>query len=275
MDLSFSQIFYAFILASLAGVSTAIGAVIAFFSRQDNLKVLSIGLGFSAGVMIYISFMEILPQAMEGFSHSYGKFYGQLCALLCFFVGIGISAIVDKLIPEDLHIHEQEDYEELKINSNKAQIQNKALKRTGILTAIAIGLHNFPEGFATFASSLENLSFGVAIAIAVAIHNIPEGMAVSMPIYHATGDKKKAFWYSALSGLTEPVGALVGIFILLPFIGELTLAFTFAFIAGIMVFISFDELLPAARVYGEAHHCLYGLLAGMGVMAISLIMLDI
>lgn len=280
MEITTNQIFIAFMLAALAGFSTAIGAVIAFFSKQDNFKVLSIGLGFSAGVMIYISFMEILPTSFKDFSKVYTGFLGEFLGIGCFFIGILISALVDKLIPENLDSQAKEDYAELKFCNledkayHQAKQSNTVIKRAGILTAIAIAIHNFPEGFATFVSSLDNLSFGIAIAIAVAIHNIPEGMAVSLPIYHATGNKKKAFIYSALSGLTEPIGALFGVFILLPFIGELTLAVTFAIIAGIMVYISFDELLPAARVYGEAHHCLYGLLAGMGVMAISLAMLN-
>ncbi|HED6268916.1 TPA: ZIP family metal transporter, partial [Campylobacter coli] len=154
------------------------------------------------------------------------------------------------------------------------KINVKALKRTGIFTALAIAIHNFPEGFATFISSLDNLSFGVAIAVAVAIHNIPEGMAVSLPIYHATKDKKKAFIYSALSGVAEPMGAIVGAFLILPIMNELTLAITFAVVAGIMVFISFDELLPAAKTYDKAHDSLYGLVLGMAVMAVSLILLN-
>lgn len=282
MNFDLTQMLMALLLATLAGFSTAIGAVIAFFSKQDNLKVLSVGLGFSAGVMIYISFMEILPQAFDGFQKAYVGFLGEFLAIACFFMGIVLSIFVDKLIPEDLHLDEQEDYQELKFcvlsEESKRYHQNLqknvALKRAGILTAIAIAIHNFPEGFATFVSALDNLSFGVMIAIAIAIHNIPEGIAVSLPIYHSTGDKKKAFIYSALSGLTEPIGALVGALLFLPFMGELSLAIAFAVIAGIMVYISFDELLPAARVYGEAHHCLYGLLAGMGVMALSLALLD-
>ena len=277
MDLELSQISIAFLLATLAGISTAIGALIAFFSRQDNFTFLSIGLGFFAGVMIYISFMEILPSSFVDFTKVYGEFIGSSLAILFFFVGSLLAALVDRLIPEDLHIKQKDDYNELKICPLVSGVKrpNLALKRTGLLTAIAISIHNLPEGFATFVSSLDNISFGVAIAIAVAIHNIPEGMAVSLPIYHATGEKRKAFKYAALSGLTEPIGALIGFFLILPFIGELTLAFTFAIIAGIMVYISFDELLPAARVYGEAHHCLYGLFAGMAVMAFSLILLNV
>ncbi|EDP4028334.1 zinc transporter ZupT [Campylobacter jejuni] len=274
------------LLTLFAGFSTAIGSIIAFFSRKDDLRVLSLGLGFSAGVMIYISFMEILPTALKDFKNHYDSHWAELLGLTCFFGGILISLLIDKLIPEDVNPHEpKEDLSELKIcplpqkgqnppkfhpGEKLHQINTKALKRTGIFTALAIAIHNFPEGFATFISSLDNLTLGIAIAIAVAIHNIPEGLAVSLPIYHATGDKKKAFIYSALSGFAEPLGAFVGALILLPFIGDLTLAISFAVIAGIMVFISLDELLPAAKTYDKAHDSLYGLIAGMAIMALSL-----
>ncbi|HHP5556040.1 TPA: zinc transporter ZupT [Campylobacter jejuni] len=280
----------AMLLTLFAGFSTAIGSIIAFFSRKDDLRVLSLGLGFSAGVMIYISFMEILPTALKDFKNYYNSHWAELLGLACFFGGILISLLIDKLIPEDVNPHEpKEDLSELKIcplpqkgqnppkfhpGEKLHQINTKALKRTGIFTALAIAIHNFPEGFATFISSLDNLTLGIAIAIAVAIHNIPEGLAVSLPIYHATGDKKKAFIYSALSGFAEPLGAFVGALILLPFIGDLTLAISFAVIAGIMVFISLDELLPAAKTYDKAHDSLYGLIAGMAIMALSLNLLE-
>jgi len=284
MDFTSEQIIIALALTLFAGFSTAIGSVIAFFSKRDDLKILSLGLGFSAGVMIYISFMEILPSSLKDFAKYYDSNWGQLLGLLCFFGGIFLSLIIDKFIPEDVNPHDpKDDYTELKIcplvqnktphmvNFPKKHIINtKALKRTGIFTAFAIAIHNFPEGFATFISSLENLTLGIAIAIAIAIHNIPEGLAVSLPIYHATNDKKKAFIYSALSGLAEPLGAFVGMLLLLPFIGELTLAITFAIVAGIMVFISLDELLPAAKTYDKAHDSLYGLIIGMAIMALSL-----
>lgn len=286
MQFTFEQISIAMLLTLFAGFSTAIGSIIAFFSRKDDLRVLSLGLGFSAGVMIYISFMEILPTALKDFKNHYDSHWAELLGLACFFGGILISLLIDKLIPEDVNPHEpKEDLSELKIcplpqkgqnppkfhpGEKLHQINTKALKRTGIFTALAIAIHNFPEGFATFISSLDNLTLGIAIAIAVAIHNIPEGLAVSLPIYHATGDKKKAFIYSALSGLAEPLGAFVGALILLPFIGDLTLAISFAVIAGIMVFISLDELLPAAKTYDKAHDSLYGLIVGMAIMALSL-----
>ncbi|HFU2597732.1 TPA: zinc transporter ZupT [Campylobacter jejuni] len=286
MQFTFEQIFIAMLLTLFAGFSTAIGSIIAFFSRKDDLRVLSLGLGFSAGVMIYISFMEILPTALKDFKNHYDSHWAELLGLACFFGGILISLLIDKLIPEDVNPHEpKKDLSELKIcplpqkgqnppkfhpGEKLHQINTKALKRTGIFTALAIAIHNFPEGFATFISSLDNLTLGIAITIAVAIHNIPEGLAVSLPIYHATGDKKKAFIYSALSGFAEPLGAFVGALILLPFIGDLTLAISFAVIAGIMVFISLDELLPAAKTYDKAHDSLYGLILGMAIMALSL-----
>ncbi|WP_283785040.1 zinc transporter ZupT [Campylobacter jejuni] len=290
MQFTFEQIFIAMLLTLFAGFSTAIGSIIAFFSRKDDLRVLSLGLGFSAGVMIYISFMEILPTALKDFKNYYNSHWAELLGLACFFGGILISLLIDKLIPEDVNPHEpKEDLSELKIcplpqkgqnppkfhpGEKLHQINTKALKRTGIFTALAIAIHNFPEGFATFISSLDNLTLGIAIAIAVAIHNIPEGLAVSLPIYHATGDKKKAFIYSALSGFAEPLGAFFGALILLPFIGDLTLAISFAIIAGIMIFISLDELLPAAKTYDKAHDSLYGVIAGMMIMALSLNLLE-
>lgn len=274
-DLSFETFLFAFALTLLAGLSTSIGALLAFFSKSKNYTILSIGMGFSAGVMIYVSFVEILPKSRDSFTHVYSsQLLGESLTVLAFFAGIALSAFIDKVIPEDVNPHETKSNSELlelKPDIQSSLIKNSALKRTGIFTALAIGIHNFPEGFATFISALEDPTIGITIAFAIAIHNIPEGMAVSLPIYHATGNKKSAFWYATLSGLAEPVGALVGFFILLPFMGDATLGITFGIVAGIMVYISFDELLPAARVYGSAHTTIAGITIGMFVMAISLI----
>lgn len=274
-DLSFETFLFAFALTLLAGLSTSIGALLAFFSKSKNYTILSIGMGFSAGVMIYVSFMEILPKSRDSFTQIYSsQLIGESFTVLAFFAGIALSAFIDKIIPEDVNPHETKSNSELlelKPDMQSSLIKNSALKRTGIFTALAIGIHNFPEGFATFISALEDPTVGITIAFAIAIHNIPEGMAVSLPIYHATGNKKSAFWYATLSGLAEPVGALVGFFILLPFMGDATLGITFGIVAGIMVYISFDELLPAARVYGNAHTTIAGITLGMFVMAISLI----
>lgn len=287
MEFELTQILYAFLLTLFAGFSTSIGAVIAFFSKKDDYRLLSVGLGFSAGVMIYISFMEILPNSMREFAKIYDSKNAEFIGLIAFFVGILLTALIDKFIPSDLNPHEPKDsLDELKFcplpshneprptyHPGISSLGLKRLKRTGIITAFAITLHNFPEGFATFISSIESLSFGLVIAVAVALHNIPEGLAVSLPIYHATNDKKRAFAYSCLSGLAEPIGAIIGAIILMPFINDSVMAIVFGVVAGIMVFISFDELLPAARSYDKAHDSLYGLVGGMAVMAISLILL--
>lgn len=270
--ISIESFFVAFGLTLLAGLSTAIGASLVFLSKADNKKFLSIGLGFSAGVMIYVSFIEILMKSKNAFNLVYGEVYSELLMVICFFGGILFAALIDKFIPEDVNPHELKSYNELKnlnFNANASLIPN--LKRTGVFTAIAISIHNFPEGFATFVASLENITLGISIAIAIALHNIPEGMSVSLPIYHSTGSKSRAFKYAFLSGLAEPIGAIIGFFILMPLLGHLTLAIIFGFVAGIMIYISFDELLPSARVYGDSHTTILGLSAGMLVVALSLI----
>jgi ZIP family zinc transporter len=274
-DLSFETLLFAFMLTLLAGLSTSVGAALAFFSKSKNYTILSIGMGFSAGVMIYVSFVEILDKSKDAFIELYSnETTGEAFAVLAFFGGIALSALIDHLIPEDVNPHETKssgELSQLKPHSQNSVIKDSTLKRTGIFTALAIAIHNFPEGFATFISALENPTIGITIAFAIALHNIPEGMAVSLPIYHATGNKKSAFWYATLSGIAEPIGAVVGFFLLFPFMGEATLGITFGMVAGIMVYISFDELLPAARVYGNAHTTIAGITIGMAAMAISLI----
>lgn len=275
MDLSTSTILLAFSLTLFAGLSTGIGAALAFFSHARTAVFLSIGLGFSAGVMVYVSFVEILAKSRDSLAVPLGEHMGEALAVSLFFIGIGLAALIDRMIPEDVNPHElkkESELNELKPDNKSSLLQNSALRRTGIFTAVAIAIHNFPEGFATFVSALDEISLGVMIAMAIAIHNIPEGMAVSLPIYHATGNKKQAFWYAFGSGLAEPIGALFGFFLLLPLMGDYTLGITFGIVAGIMVYISFDELLPSARVYGNAHTTILGITLGMAVMAGSLLL---
>jgi ZIP family zinc transporter len=262
------SILIAFGLTLFAGLSTGIGSAIAFFAKRTNTKFLSISLGFSAGVMIYVSFVEIFQKAKDSLSIPLGEVSGTALTVLSFFCGMFLIAIIDKFIPSVENPHEIHSLEEL----TQPQAKNKKLMRMGVFTALAIAIHNFPEGLATFTAALTDPSLGIAIAVAIAIHNIPEGIAVSIPIYFATGDKRKAFWLSFLSGLAEPVGAIVGYLIILPFLTPLTFGILFAGVAGIMVFISLDELLPAAREYGEHHLSIYGLVGGMVVMAVSLLM---
>lgn len=264
MEVNFNTVLFAFGLTLFAGLSTGIGSAIAFFAKKTNTRFLAIALGFSAGVMIYVSMIEIFSKAKLALVGELGERTGSWITVAAFFGGVFIIALIDKLIPEVENPHNMKT-----MDSSPAK---KKLMRMGIMTALAIGIHNFPEGLATFTAALNDPSLGIAIAVAIAIHNIPEGIAVSVPIYYATGDKKKAFKLSFLSGLSEPVGALIGYLILMPFLNDVVFGILFASVAGIMVFISLDSLLPTAREYGEAHLSIYGLVAGMIVMAVSLLL---
>lgn len=269
MDISLNNILFAFALTLFAGLSTGIGSAMAFFAKRTNTKFLAVSLGFSAGVMIYVSFVEIFAKARDTMSEAYGNVAGNWYTVLAFFGGVLFIAIIDKLIPSVENPHEMHSIEEMK---GQNVHKNKKLMRMGMFTALAIGIHNFPEGLATFTAAIQEPHLGIAIAVAIAIHNIPEGIAVSVPVYYATGSRRKAFKLSFLSGLSEPVGALIGYLILMPFMSPLLFGVVFASVAGIMVFISLDELLPAAREYGEHHLSIYGLVAGMAVMAGSLLL---
>ncbi len=270
MSFDLNTVLFAFGLTIFAGLSTGIGSAIAFFAKKTNTKFLAIALGFSAGVMIYVSMVEIFAKAKDALQGAMGIRGGYWVTVAAFFGGIALIAIIDRLVPEAGNPHDMKKAGESE-NLDSEEAKTK-LMRMGLLTALAIGIHNFPEGLATFTSALKDPSLGIAIAVAIAIHNIPEGIAVSVPIFYATGDKKKAFKLSFLSGLSEPVGALIGYLILMPFMNDVVFGVLFASVAGIMVFISLDGLLPAAREYGDAHLSIYGLIAGMVVMAISLLL---
>ncbi len=255
-----SNVGVAVFLTTLAGLSTSIGGLIAIFSKNTNKKFLAFSLGISAGVMLYVSFMELLTKAQTVLAASFGEKLGTTFAVISFFCGMFLAAFIDKFIPEaDMMSVTTGDKKESK------------LMRTGLVTAMALGIHNFPEGMATFVSALQSPVMAIPIVAAIAIHNIPEGIAVSVPIYFATNDKKRAFLYTFASGIAEPIGAIVGYLILMPYINEIINAYVFAVVAGLMVFISVDELLPSAREYSQSHLAVYGLIAGMIVMAVSLI----
>ncbi|MCT4552624.1 MAG: zinc transporter ZupT [Alphaproteobacteria bacterium] len=263
---------FAFLLTLFAGLSTGIGSSIAFFIKKANIKFLSVSLGFSAGVMIYVSLVEMLPEAQHIISNNLGGNLSEWITVGAFFFGVLLTAFIDMIIPNIENPHEFEKNQK-KLNALKVgRKDSRKLMRIGLFTALALALHNFPEGFATFMSAFHDPNLAISIAFAIAIHNIPEGISVSVPIFYATGDRKKAFYYSFLSGLAEPVGALIGYAILRPFLNDILLGFVFAGIAGIMVYISFDELLPASREYGKHHLSILGLFSGMLVMAISLAM---
>lgn len=251
-----------------AGLSTGIGGLFVFFSKRTKTKLLSIVLGFSAGVMIYVSFVEIFFEAKQHLILSLGESKGWWLTVISFFCGMLVIAIIDKLVPSYGNPHETYKIE----GKDSCSIENNKLLKSGVLTAIAVAIHNFPEGLATFTSAINRPSLGIAIACAIAIHNIPEGIAVSIPVYCATGSRKKALWLSLLSGLFEPLGAFIGYLVLFPFLNDTVFGVLFAAVAGIMVFISLDELLPTAEEYGEHHMAMYGVIIGMIVMALSLLL---
>lgn len=258
----------AFTLTALAGLSTGIGSALAFFSRRTNRAFLSASLGFSAGVMIYVSLIEIFAKARDVLTQVHGDIVGTWVTVGAFFGGMLIIGFIDLMVPSHENPHEARSIEEMQ----EPVAQGERLLRMGILTAMAIGIHNFPEGLATFFAALSDPSIGLAITIAIAVHNIPEGISVAIPIYFATGSRKKAFWLSFLSGVSEPMGALIGYTILKPFFSQTVFGLLFGAVAGIMVFISLDELLPTAKEYGKGHIAIYGVIAGMAVMALSLLL---
>jgi ZIP family zinc transporter len=287
-------------LTVFAGMATGIGSAIAFLAKRTNFRFLSIATGFSAGVMLYVSFVEIFIKGVDSLVESYGDPLGHWINAASFFGGMALIGIIDALIPHAENPHEihtefetaplhdpnapMPDAEMLKMKAiadpEHLEKHNAKLMRMGMFTALAIAIHNFPEGLATFLAALEDPSLGIPIAIAIALHNIPEGISVSVPIFYATGDRKKAFIYSFLSGLAEPVGALIAYGALRFFVGgdegvipPQVMGILFGGVAGIMVYISLDELLPTSRAYGKGHDSLFGLVAGMLVMALSLLLM--
>ncbi len=263
------DIIFAFTLTMIAGLSTGIGSCMALLTKQTNRKFLSFALGLSAGVMIFVSFVEIFPKGTASLVPIYGEKMGYFVSVCSFFAGILVIALIDKLLPKMGNPHEIHTVEEMN-GEDKEHKSN--LMRMGLFTALAIGIHNFPEGLATFISALESPDTGIAITFAIALHNIPEGIAVAVPIFYATGNKRKAFKLSFLSGVSEPLGAILGYFLLLQFFDDQIFGLVFSAVAGIMVYISLDELLPSAREYGEHHISIYGLISGMLIMALSLLL---
>ena len=282
----------ALLLTIFAGLSTGIGSAIAYFIKKPKLSYLSFALGLSAGVMSYISCVELLAAGIEG--------VGEEASVAAFFLGVLFIGVIDQFIPEEKNPHEfkglddkqdhafdkiiaghshgpkssKESSEILAPGSEGNAGMEHPLMRTGIFTALAIGIHNFPEGLATFGTALTDPQLGAFIALAIAIHNIPEGISVSIPIFYATGDRKLAFKYSFLSGVAEPIGAIVGFLFLLPLIeSDWVLPSLLSFVAGIMIYISLDELLPMAHNYGRGHLVITGTMVGMLIMAVSLIMI--
>ena len=261
------QYILALLVTVLAGMSTLIGGFFTFFVKKDSMKALSIGLGFSGGMMIYISLNELLIEANRYLLPQFPN-KASLIAFIMFFIGVGIAILIDYFIPD----HIESDL--LLENPDKCDQSMHKIKRAGIVTAIAVAVHNFPEGIANFFVSSQNLTLGIPLALAIAIHNIPEGIAVALPIYHAVKKKRTAILYTFLSGIAEPVGALLGFVFLKNYLSETTLGILFAAISGIMVYISFDTLLPLSREYGDGHYSVFGIMSGIFVIWLSLLFLS-
>jgi ZIP family zinc transporter len=299
-----SDVLFALGLTLFAGMATGIGSALAFMAKRTNYRFLSIATGFSAGVMLYVSFVEIFLKGVDSLTESYGEYWGHWVNAASFFGGILLIGLIDNLIPSaenpheihsesevaplhkypDAHndnsVNESHNSSDIDLDVHNHDHKNRKLMRMGLFTALAIAIHNLPEGLATFLAALQDPTLGVAIAIAIALHNIPEGVSVSVPIFYATGNRKKAFLYSVLSGLAEPIGAIIAYFIIRFFAGGTDgdippqlMGILFGGVAGIMVYISLDELLPTSRAYGKGHDSLFGLIAGMAVMALSLLLM--
>ncbi len=266
------DILYAFLITLFAGLSTGIGGLLAFTKMANKKSFLAFSLGLSAGVMLYVSFIEIFPKSFESLSLVYPPSTAYLITTIAFFGGMALIGLIDYLVPNYVNPHTLPDINGSDVEVDPEELERSSLLRMGLFTAAAIAIHNFPEGLATFIAATESLTLGVSIGVAIAIHNIPEGIAVAMPIYHATGSKAKAFWYSLLSGLAEPLGAIAGIFLLRAFTGDFFFGILFSAVGGIMVYISLDELLPSAEKYGKHHISIIGLMVGMALMAASLVL---
>jgi ZIP family zinc transporter len=301
---SMGNVWIALGLTLFAGMATGIGSAVAFTAKRTNYRFLSISTGFSAGVMLYVSFVEIFIKGVDSLAANYGEYWGQWANGASFFGGMLLIGLIDNLIPAAENPHETHSEEERALLHDPAAttpdlnalaregekrltfgvhdhgIPERKLMRMGLFTALAIAIHNFPEGLATFLAALHDPTLGIAIAVAIAMHNIPEGISVSVPIFYATGDRRKAFLYSLLSGLAEPVGAIIAYMMLRLIVGGETgvvppqvMGVLFGGVAGIMVYISLDELLPTSKAYGKGHDSLFGLVAGMVVMALSLLLM--
>jgi zinc transporter, ZIP family len=299
-----TDVWFALGLTLFAGMATGIGSAIAFTAKRTNFRFLSVATGFSAGVMLYVSFVEILVKGGEALTAEYGDYWGHWMNAAAFFGGILLIGLIDNLIPSAENPHETpSEAETAPLHDPSAPIPSRhpggepvncrpppgesvdavsqrKLMRMGLFTALAIAIHNFPEGLATFLAALQDPTLGLAIAVAVALHNIPEGISVSVPIFYATGNRKRAFAYSLLSGLAEPLGAGIAYLLLRLIVGgdsgaipDQVMGFLFGGVAGIMVYISLDELLPTSQAYGKGHDSLFGLVGGMAVMALSLLLM--
>lgn len=260
-----SAVLIALAVTLAAGLATALGSLLVIFARSPNPRLLAFGLAFAGGAMVYVSLTEIFTKSVTSFTLAYDPRLGFTFATFAFLAGVLLIMAIDMLVPNP--------HDTLAADDPMLREHNREyIRRVGLMTALAITVHNFPEGLATFFATLANPAVGLPLAFAIAIHNIPEGIAIAVPVYYATHNKTYAFGASLLSGLAEPVGALIGFALLSQYLNEAVFGAVFGLIAGVMVFLAIDELLPAAKRYAQGHETVYGLVSGMGVLALSLVL---
>nr|WP_289852350.1 zinc transporter ZupT [Mesorhizobium liriopis] len=256
-----------------AGLATVLGSLLVVFTDRTQTRVLAFGLAFAAGAMVYVSLVEIFVKSQTAFGAAMPDKQAYAYATLWFFVGALALIAVDRLVPNPHAGMDSSAAGGTSLDRASAEANQEAmLRRVGLLAALAITAHNLPEGLATFFATLDDPVVGLPLAIAIAVHNIPEGVSIAVPVFYATGSRQKAVLAALLSGLAEPVGALVGYLLLAPFMSDLLFGGVFGVIAGAMVFLALDELLPAARLYARGHETVYGMVIGMGAIATSLVL---
>jgi zinc transporter, ZIP family len=261
----------AFGVTLFAALATVIGALVVVNANRSSPRLLAFGLAFAAGAMVYVSLVEILSKSLRSFAEVYGDKTGYTFATLAFFAGIALLALIDRLIPNP-HASLDKSGGAASAPAADAASDHAAISRAGLMAALAITAHNFPEGLATFFATLDNPVVGAPLAVAIAVHNIPEGVSIAIPVYYATGSKSKAVLAAFASAMAEPVGALIGYLILAPFLSPAVFGSVFGVIAGVMVFLALDELLPAAKRHARGHETAYGMVIGMALIAASLVM---
>lgn len=245
----------ALLFSLAAGLSTLLGALIVFIVKGKSEKAVTASLGFAAGVMISVSFLDMLPNAADALSQWAGPQLGVICMIASLVAGVLVAAGIDHFVPHE-HLEGQEQ-------------SHGNMYRLGMMSMLAIAVHNFPEGIATFMAGISDAKLGLSIAVAIAMHNIPEGITVAMPVYYATGNKKRALWFTFLSGISEPLGALLAFLVLRPFINDLLLGFVFGLVSGIMLYIAIEELIPSSRQYGYTRLALFSTIAGICIMPLT------
>ena len=235
-----TNIYYAFLLTFISGISTIIGYLFIYI-KGNRVGVICKSLGFASGVMITISLIDLLPNSYQLIIDKYNVIYTIIIMFLCLLIGSSISLIVNKRI--------------------QSREVNK-LYKIGIISAIIIVLHNIPEGIITYITASNNIKLGLALSLAITLHNIPEGISISIPIYYSTNSRFKAFIYTFISGISEPLGAVISYLFLSKYINNFILGIIYSIIAGMMLNIGYGELYKEAIQYNKKNAIIYSIIGG-------------